>query len=207
MNQSMPFVITISRQLGSGGAYIGQQLAKRLNINFVDREIISEAAQQLSIMEEEVDEQDEKIQSFWKSFLHFNPLPSNETLIPKMIMPTAGELFKVESEIIERIAKENSAVIIGRCGYYVLRNHPNCVKVFLHADVDFRSQRIQHLYNMTEQKAREIIARNDKERAHYISLFTENKWTDIRQFDLSIDTGKTGVDESVELILGYLKLI
>ena len=203
----MPFVITISRQLGSGGAYIGQQLAKRLNINFVDREIISEAAQQLSIMEEEVDEQDEKIQSFWKSFLHFNPLPSNETLIPKMIMPTAGELFKVESEIIERIAKENSAVIIGRCGYYVLRNHPNCVKVFLHADVDFRSQRIQHLYNMTEQKAREIIARNDKERAHYISLFTENKWTDIRQFDLSIDTGKTGVDESVELILGYLKLI
>lgn len=203
----MPFVITISRQLGSGGAYIGQQLAKRLNLSFVDREIISEAAQQLSIMEEEVDEQDEKIQSFWKSFLHFNALPSNETLIPKMIMPTAGELFKVESEIIEQIAKENSAVIIGRCGYYVLRNHPNCVKVFLHADVDFRSQRIQHLYNVTEQKAREMIAKNDKERAHYINIFTENKWTDTRQFDLSIDTGKIGIDESVELILGYLKLI
>ena len=183
----MPFVITISRQLGSGGAYIGQQLAQKLNVNFVDREIIIEAAQQLSIMEEEVDEQDEKIQSFWKSFLHFNPLPSNETLIPKMIMPTAGELFKVESEIIEQIAKESSSVIIGRCGYYVLRNHPNCVKVFLYADADFRSQRIQNLYNMTEQKAKELIAKSDKERAHYISLFTENKWTDTRQFEKSME--------------------
>jgi CMP/dCMP kinase len=208
MIQNPPFVIAISRELGSGGAHVGQQLAKKMNILYVDHEIIRQAAKQLSVLEEDLESREEKLSSFWKSFLESYKFGTPDVFIPSKInIPTSRELFKVETKIIEHIAKERSAVIIGRCGSYVLREHPNHVSIFLHSDVAFRKDRIQKLCNVSEEVAGKMIAQSDKERALYHYTFTGKEWTDARRYDISIDTSKIGLDKSVELILKYLELI
>lgn len=204
MKQSTPFVITISRQLGSGGAYIGQQLAKKLDIYYADREILSEAAKQLAVLEKDLESRDEKLLSFWKSFLHINGFATEYHLPPQMNFPFDREIFDTEAEVIKHIAKERSAIIIGRGGFHILREYSNHVSVFLHADISFRSKRVQEWYNVSEKTALEMIARSDKERAEYIDTFTGKKWADARHFNLTLDTGKLGVDKSAALILNYL---
>ena len=204
MNRTSLFVITISRQLGSGGAYIGQQLAKKLNIFYADREIISRAAKQLSVLERDLETRDEKMISFWDSFLHSLTLMQDEYIPPQIIVPTDNELFKAEAEVIECIARERSAVIIGRCGSYILRKHPNHICIFLHGNIFFRKARIQKLYKVSEEDAGEMITQSDKERAQYNHSFTGKEWTDAREYDISIDTSKIGVDKSVELIMKCL---
>lgn len=205
MKQTTPFVITISRQLGSGGAYIGQELAKKLNLYYADREILSKAAKQLAVMEEDLESRDEKLLSFWKSFLHINGFATEYHLPPQMNFPFDSEIYEAEADIIEHIARERSSVIIGRCGFHILKEYSNHVSLFLHADISFRNKRVQELYKVSEKTALEMITDNDKERAKYIDTFTGKKWTDASHFDLTLDTGKIGLDKSIALILNYLE--
>ena len=126
---------------------------------------------------------------------------------PRIFVPTDRELFEAEAEVIKHIAKDRSAVIIGRCGSHVLRACPNHTSVFLHADIDFRMRRIEELYNVSQEEASKMIAKNDSERTRYHRRLTRKEWTDARQYDLSIDTSKIGVDNGVQLILQYLELV
>lgn len=209
MEKLGPFVITISRQLGSGGAYVGQQLAKNLNIYYADREIINQAAKELAVLEKEIESRDEKITSFWQSFLQIYSIDTTGTgnyIPPHVYIPTDRELFETETEIIKKIANEGSAVIIGRCGSYILREHPNHINIFLHADTGFRKERIQKLYNVPEEDAEKMIMQSDAERYNYHHKVTGRKWIDMRQYDVSIDTSKIGFDKSVELIMKYIQL-
>ncbi len=205
MDRSKPYVITISRQIGSGGAYIGQQLAKKLNIYYADREILKKAAQKLAVLDKDLEERDEKLQTFWESFFQFNTYATDTYLNPILIKPSSYELFHTESDIIKHIASEQSAVIIGRAGFHILRDHTNRVSVFLLADTAFRSKRIQELHQVSEKVAIEMIARIDKERSQFIEEYTGKKWADARQYDLCINTGKIGLDRSVDLIIHYLE--
>jgi cytidylate kinase len=203
MKLNSPFAITISRQLGSGGAYIGQQLAKRLNAYYADREIILQAAKKLSVGEDDLKPLDEKITSFWQSCLESYTIgtPDSYIPLPQYFVPTDRILFKTESDIIEHIAKEHSAIFIGRCSAYVLRNHPNKISVYLHANKAFRISRIQELYKVSEKEAEKMINRSDKERANYNQTFSGIEWTDVRQYDLCIDVSKIGIEGAISLIL------
>jgi len=207
MKQNELFVITISRQLGSGGAYVGQQLANSLNAFYADREIIRRAAKQLSVLEDDVEFRDEKNSSFWQTYLKSNStgFPGGY-IFPQVYIPTDRELFEAESQILKHIAKERSAVIIGRCGNHIFCDHPNHLSIFLHADKAFRNDRIQKLYKISAEAAEKMITKNDKERAQYNLTFTGKDWTDARYYDISLDTSKFGLDESTELILKYIEL-
>jgi len=205
MNRTSLFIITISRQLGSGGAYIGQMLAKDLNIFYADREIINQAAKQFSVLEEDLQYREEKTISFWESFFQSFTYASQIYIPPQIMGPTDRELFDVETEIIKRIANVRSAVIIGRCSTNIFCHHPNHVSIFLHANTAFRKSRIQKLYNVTEEVAGRMIIQSDKERALYYQTFTGKEWTDARQYDLVIDTSKIGLDKSEALIIKYLE--
>jgi cytidylate kinase len=209
MEKTTKFSITISRQLGSGGAYIGQQLAKQLDIFYADREIIDRVARQYAILEEDVASNDEKIISFWQSFLQFNTISTDMYVPPKLQAPTDKELFQAEAEIIEHIVHERSAVIIGRCGSYILRDTPNNIKIFLYGDIPFRIKRVQSLYQVSEDAAESMIEQSDKDRARYCRIVTNKEWdwNDSRNYDLAVDTSKLGVDKSIEFILDYLKLV
>jgi len=206
MKVNSPFVITISRQLGSGGAYIGKQLAKNLDIFYADREIISQVARQYSLLEEDLESHEEKKASFWQSIIQTYGFGLPDGYVPPQItFPTDRELFQAESDIIEHIAKERSSVIIGRCGSHILRKHPNHFDIFLHGDLPFRRERIQKLLKVSEQIAERMIIQSDKERSQYYQAFTDREWLDARQYDISINTSKIGLDKSIDLIMKYLE--
>jgi len=207
MKKTTPFVITISRQLGSGGAYAGQKLAKSLDIFYADREIISKAAQQLSMIEEDFESREEKILSFWDSFLQVTAFVPEAYMAPQMMPATDRELFNAQAEVIQRIVKERSAVILGRCGFHILHGHQHHVSVFLHGDLEFRNRRVQKIYNVSEKAAAKMITISDKERTSYCKTFTGKEWVDARNYDISIDTGKVGIDKAVDLILEYFNSI
>ena len=208
MTPSKSFAISISRQLGAGGAFVGQQLASKLNIFFADRDILREAAHRLSTFETNLESREERILSFWHSFM--KSLPQTDVITVPSVAPTLEytdqELFDAEDEIIRKIVHEHPAVILGRCGHYILRNEPKHISVFLHADKEFRIKRIQELYNVQNDEATEMVEKSDKERAAYCKTFTHKEWMNASNYDLSIDTGKIPLEQAVELILKYIEL-
>lgn len=208
MTPSTSFVITISRQLGAGGSFIGQQLASKLNIFFADRDILRKAANRLSTFEENLESREERLLSFWHSLLKTIPQKDVVTIpsVASSLEYTDQELFDTEAEIIKKIVHDKSAVILGRCGHYVLRDEPNHISIFLHADQKFRINRIQKLYNLQNDEATKMVEKSDKERAAYCKTFTHKEWMNASNYDLSIDTSKVTLEQAVELILQYIKL-
>lgn len=208
MTPSTSFAISISRQLGAGGSFVGQQLASRLNIFFADRDIVRYAANRLSTFEENLESREERLLSFWHSLL--KTLPQKDVLtvpaVASALEYTDQELFDTEAEIIKKIAHEHPAIILGRCGHYILRDEPNHISVFLHADQEFRVNRVMKLYNWQHHEATKMVEKSDKERAAYCKTFTHKEWMNATNYDLSIDTSKFNLEQTVELILQYIRL-
>jgi CMP/dCMP kinase len=205
MNKTLPHVITISRQLGCGGAYLGQRLAMRLNALYLDHEIVRQAAQELKIPEEYLVCRDEKVTSRWQSLLQTIAYSNSWSYAPPPLDILNDEaLYNVESDIITRIANQCAAVIVGRGGCYVLRQHPRCLSVFLHANIKFRQQRVQELYHVSAQQALKLISSIDQERARYHRALTGQDWLDARQYHLSLDTSVVGLDKTEVIILETL---
>lgn len=177
--------ITISHLIGSGGAYVGEKLADRLGIPFLDREIIQSVAQQLNILESEVERREERLTTFWDNFnrsmIGLSPIIIAE--FPQLA-PSDSELFKTECETIQKIASKSSAIFLGRCGWDILKNHPNHVSILLTANHSDRVKRLCTLYELTEQDARKLIKTNDQERDAYNKKFTQKNWVDARYYDL-----------------------
>lgn len=194
-------VFCLARQFGSGGHEIGQALANKLEIPFYDKELLKKAAQKSGITEDLFEKSDEKPTS---SMLYSLSMlgGGNEILnfsdyagyMPNERMQT------VVADVIREVAAESSCVILGRCCDYILRGHPNTFSVFIHADMEKRIQRISHLYNLEEDKARSLIRKTDRSRANYYSYNTDRDWNDIDNYDMSINAGRIGTKGSVELI-------
>ena len=201
MSDKPPFVITISHQLGAGGAYLGNKLSKRLGIPFIDRDVLKQVADQLQLSETDLEKRDERLSSFWESFTRMVRYSDPQALLttsPYII--TDQELFQLESEYIQRIAEKTSAIILGRCGRYILRNHPHHFSVMVHADLPARISRIRDLFTLSEADAERLIESNDKERGAYIHTFTKQDWLNVRLYDLCTNTSRMGLDTSVELV-------
>ena len=202
MTKTSPCVITISRQLGSGGAYLGQRLAQCLKFSYLDHEILHQAAEELKIPVEHLAVRDEKVTSNWQSVLQSFAYANSWTYAPPSLdILNDKDLYNVESDIITRITNQCSAVIVGRGGHYVLRNHPRCLNIFLHADIKFRQQRVEQVYNVSGQKALKLMNSVDQERARYLKALTGQDWLDARQYHLSLDTGVLGLEKSETIIL------
>jgi cytidylate kinase len=200
MKEPSHTIITISRQIGSGGAYIGQKLAKQLNIGYVDREIIAQVAKEFSLLEEDLESIDEKTPSFWQSIFQSTICSPDVYLPPQLFVPSEEAIFKVETKIIQGIAQEKPAIIIGRCGSHILREYPNHLSIFLHADGDFRQKRIQELYHTSKKEAAIMMEQSDGERARYHQLLIGTPWSDALQYDLCLNTSKIGIDNTIALI-------
>ncbi len=206
MTKASPYVITISRQLGSGGAYLGQRLAVRLNALYLNHEIIRQAAQELKIPEEHLVYRDEKVTSNWQSILRsIAGTPTWSYAPPPLDIINDAELFNVESDIITRIANQRTAVIVGRGGCYILRRHARCLSVFLHANIEFRQRRVEDLYHVSSKQALKLISSIDQERARYLRTLTGQDWLDARQYHLSLDTSAVGLDKAEAIILEILQ--
>jgi len=199
-------VITISHQLGSGGAYLGQKLSERLGLPFIDREVLKKVAEQLNLAETALAGREERLSTFWQSFMRIAVLTDPvECLSPDNYLPNDRELFKLESDYIGRIADKSSAIFLGRCGRYILRQHPGHISILVHANLPDRIKRIQQLYCSGEDEAKKLIETNDRERTAYIRAFTRQDWLDARWYDLCVNTSSLGLEKVVEIALALIK--
>jgi len=198
--ESKPYSVTISHQLGSGGAYLGEKLGGRLGIPFLDRDILKEVAQQLDLAESELANREERLSSFWQNFTRLAILSDPSTgLAVQRYIPSDSDLFQMECATIQRIADKSSAIFMGRCGSYVLRHHPRRVSILVTADHPARIKRLRELYSLSEAEAQGLIETNDQERATYIHTLTRQNWLDARHYDLCINTSAVGWDCAVDL--------
>ena len=204
MNNNL--VITIGRQFGSGGRQIGKLLSEKLSIPYYDKEILAVAAKDSGICEELLEHHDEKPTRSLLFSLVTGAQMHNSLGSTYMDMPLNHKIFLAQFDAIRRVASEGPCVIVGRCADYVLRDKPNAVKLFVRADMRQRMERAVAVHNVDIDKAEDYVRKMDKQRASYYNYYATNTWGDINNYDLCLDTGKLGIEGSVELILEYLAL-
>lgn len=206
MNKEEKFVITISRQFGTGGHEIGAELANRLGVKLLDKQILNEVARRTTAVEDAM----EKIEArnplwrddftdFYRNYMagaEYNGTEQDQT---------SHDLFKAQADAIRLIASRESCVIVGRCGFDIFRNHPNALKIFIHSSVDVRKRRIAEKYGLDEQDAAAMIVDNDYSRELYTKTFTGTDWTDARNYDISIDVRKFGVNGAVDFLMACIE--
>lgn len=194
-------VITISRQFGSGGHEVGEKLARQLDVPFYDKALIAMAAKQSGLSEEVFANADEKATS---SLLYSMVMGSYSfgARVPGINeMPINDKLFLIQSDIIKKAAAEGPCVIIGRCADYILREHKNCLNVFVHASKEERVRRSIAKKDCEERKASDFVTKKDKQRANYYNFYSNKRWDDLQNYDITIDTSRFTVDEAVELLM------
>lgn len=195
-----PYSVTISHQLGSGGAYIGEKLGGRLGIPFLDRDILREVARQLDVAESELAHREERLSSFWQNFARLAVLTDPALgLAAQRYVPSDNLVFQVECSTIQRVAAKSSAVFLGRCGFHILRDHPRRVSILVTADQPARIKRVQDLYKLSAEDALDLIKTNDRDRADYVRTLTKKDWLDARHYDLCVNSTSVGWDCAVDL--------
>ena len=199
---------TIGREFGSGGREVGEKLAAKLGIKLYDKELLQQAAKDSGFCEEIFENHDEKpTNSFLYSLVMDTYSVSGYSAAPFLDMPLNHKVFLAQFETIKKIAEKESCVIVGRCADYALSDNPDCINIFIHADLDVRIKNVSRNLNITENKARDIINKTDKQRASYYNYYTSKKWGDSKSYNLSLDAGKLGTDNCVEMILKFRELM
>ena len=182
-------VITIAREYGSGGRYIGKLVAERLGIKLYDKEFIAKIAEDTGLSSEYIENNEQKR----------NVLDSlNNGYYAGL--SNADELFVKESELIKKIAGTESCVIVGRCADFILKDNKNVLKVFINSDINDKIKRATEIYGMDTEKAEKEIARINKLRSNHYKYYTENEWNDPSNYDICINSDAIGIENSVELI-------
>ena len=176
MNREDQFVITISRQFGTGGHEIGAELARRLDVKLLDK-------------------QRDDFTNFYRNYMSKAEYDGTEH------DQTSRDLFKAQAEAIRQIAAEESCVIVGRCGFHIFENHPNALKIFIHSSEDCRKRRIAEKYGLDLRDAAAMVVDNDYSRELYTKTFTGKDWTDARNYDISIDVRKFGINGAVDFLM------
>ncbi|MBR5749274.1 MAG: cytidylate kinase-like family protein [Prevotella sp.] len=211
MNKNEKFVITINRELGSGGRTVGRKLAEKLGVEFYDKAVIKGLQEKYHLTVEEIEKLKGRKQGWWADFkrqMAGGPGMSANYYIPKMgkepeLLDT-DKVFKTETKILNGIADEESCVVAGRSGFYVFRNHPNHLSILIQASMPFRLERVMRKQNLTEDEARKIIERVDEMRENYVQKYTKTSRYDTHNYDLVISADGKTEDEIVELILKFI---
>ncbi len=200
------FIITIGRQFGSGGRSIGEKLAEKLGVNFYDKELISLAAKQSGMSPEVFKDVDEKAANSLLYSLSMGMYSFGSGFPTMGDLPVNDKLYLLQHKIIKEIAEKESCVIVGRCADYVLRNDPNCVNIFIHANMAFRKEQSIKKHGIDAARAEHIINKTDKNRANYYSFYSGQKWGKAENYDLCIDSSKLSEDKIVDLLAEYIKI-
>ena len=202
MNTEEKFVITISRQFGTGGHEIGAELARRLGVKLLDKQILNAVAGRIHVIEGAMDNIEARnplwrddFTNFYRNYMTKVEYNGQEHDI------TSHTLFKAQCEAIRQIAEEESCVIVGRCGFDIFANHPNALKIFVHSSLESRKRRIAEKYDISEYDAAAMIVDNDYSRELYTKTFTGRDWLDATNYDISLDVRKFGINGAVDFLM------
>lgn len=186
-------VVTISREFGSGGRTVGRELARRLGVPCYDQELIEKIAQQSGFTPEYIREKGEYA-SYGSWFANAFSDRTGQGL------STQDYLWTVQRQVILDLARKGPCVIVGRCADYILSDQADCLKVFIHASMDNRAQRIVRLYGETDEQPIKRLKDKDRRRAAYYKFYTGGEWGDVRSCHMALDSGALGIEKCVELI-------
>lgn len=197
-------VITLSRELGSGGNLVAQELSKRLDIPYYDKEIINKTAEEFGLPKDQLQKNDEKkTNSFLYSLatarlagLSSPSFPINDILLD-------DRSFMFTSETIKRLAVD-PCIIVGRCADYVLENR-KIIKVFVCAEIEDRVRRISESLDLSEKNALKLIQKTDKRRAAYYNSYTDRQWGKASNYHITINTSVLGIDKSVDVLQKFIE--
>ena len=214
MNTNEKFVITISRELGSGGRTVGRKLAAALDVRYSDKELIGQLMKQFNLTASGIEQLKGKKKNWISDFITFvAPVPKVGMLVDtdsryvQEFRPdlTTDDLFKAETEILQSIADEGSCVIAGRSGFFVLKDRPNKLDIFITASPEHRIERVMRKQHLSREEAETAIENVDKARDNYVQRYTGKSRNDARNYDLCLNMDGLSEDDAVELILSYIK--
>ena len=211
MNKNEQFVITINRELGSGGRTVGRLLAEKLDVPFYDKAVIKALQEKYHLTTAEIERLKGRKHSWLadiERILKIDAGMSMEYYLPKTEdqpdLLTTDEMFKTETLILQDLAAEKSCVVAGRSGFHVFRNHPNHLSILIQASMTYRVERIMRKQNMTEDAARKTIERVDKMRENYVKKYTGTSRYDTRNYQLVIAADGKTEEEIASIIMQYI---
>lgn len=200
--------ITIARQMGCGGAYVGQIIARSLGLRYVDREVLHLAARSLGVADAEVEASREKLTSLWEKLLGgITILPPESPYTPPPVRSfTDEELFQRQVEALKLIAAEEDCVIVGYGGAFVLPRHTRMVNLYFHAPLKFRLKRLTEVYKLSSRhEAGRMIKESDEMRRRYFARMTDVDWTCADNYHLCIDTSIYPLPELAERLTRFIE--
>ncbi len=199
--------VTIARRMGSGGAYVGRVIAERLNLRYVDREVLQLAADRLGVDCAALEPNRERVASFWERFfgsLSFGP-PEGTYAPPPVQAYSDKALFECQSGILRELAAHNDCVIVGYGAAYVLPRHARMVNIFFHAPLSFRVRRVAEIYKSDEARARQMVEESDRVRARYFKEMTGRDWACADNYHLCVDTSMSPLTELSERLVRFVE--
>lgn len=207
MNKNEKFVIAINREVGSGGHAIGEKLADRLGVKFYDKAIVQELTKKFNLSVDELEEVRSSKFNWWNNLVqsYMNRYRIEERFDVENTVATTDNVFRVESDFLRQLANDDSCVIAGRSGFYIFRDHPNALKIFITCSIQKRIERMMKVRNMTEDEAMAAIENFDKGREAYTKKFSGKSRYDARNYDLVINVSNMTEDQVVDLIMDYIE--
>lgn len=208
MKKNEKFVITINRELGSGGRTVGRKLAEKLGVAFYDKALIKALQDKFNLTIEQIEKLKGEKKTWWtdiKRIMNIGP-----GLTANYYLPQKGndseqldtkDIFQAETIILQNIALQESCVVAGRSGFYIFRAHPNHMNILIQASMPFRVERVMRKQNLTEEEARKTIDKVDQMRENYVKEYTKTSRYDTRNYDLVITADNKTEDEIVDIIL------
>ena len=212
MNKNEKFVITINRELGSGGRTVGEKLAAKLGVPFYDKALIKALTEKYHLTVEEIEKLKGRKHGWWADFKRTLSIgqSANSSQYYKVEMGeepdllTTDEMYKVEKEIVKGIAADESCVIAGRTAFCIMKDQPNRLSILIQASMDHRIERVMRKQGLSREEAEKVIEKVDKMRENYVSHYTKTSRYDTRNYDLVITMDGKTEDEVADMILRYI---
>ena len=199
-------IVTISRQYGSGGRYIGENLAKAMGVPCFDEKLIDMVAKESGFAQSFVAEKGERM----TGSLLFNIASSlsfaNNVFSTNNGVTLQDEIYFTQNRIIKELADKGPCVIVGRCADYILREREDCLNVFIFADNESKIERAEKYFNITREEAPAVLKKKDKARANHYKYYTDQEWGMASNYDLCLNSGLIGIEGCVKAIQQVLEL-
>ena len=194
-------IVTIARQYGSGGREIGLRLAEKMGVKCYDKELLDRAAKDSGICQELFEHHDEKPTNSFLYSLVMDTYSFGYNASSFVDMPISHKVFLAQFDTIKKVAAEGPCVIVGRCADYALHDFKNCIRLFIYADEEAKVKRVMERYSLTEEKAKDMMAKKDKQRQSYYNYYSSKKWGRADSYDFCLNSSVLGVDGTVKLIV------
>ena len=212
MKKNEKYVITINRELGSGGRTVGLKLAEKLGVQFYDKAVVEAIEEKYNLNVEEIEKLKGKKHNWWSDLKRVVSIGGGIMGVPYYsvsegevtVKTTTDEMFKTETQILKGIAEEESCVLARRSGFYVFRNHPNHLSILIQASMESRIKRIMGKQNLSEEEARKTINKVDEMRENYVNRYTGTSRYDTRNYDIVLRADGKTEDELVDIIMQYI---